>query len=190
MANRIPAILLILGLMLTAPAAAREPAETAKSAGLAAVLARAAARSGQWESAARLWRQRTIAAPMDAEGWAGLGEALSRTGEGADAVAALARAEELAPGRPGLALLLGRAQLQQGNARAALAAFTAATDANPRNPAGWTGLGIAHDLLDEPTEAQIAYGRALGIDPLNAAARHNLALSRSRQAAAQPGAAP
>ena len=177
-----------------APPVVAGPREAATApgapAGLAPVLARAAARSGQWESAARLWRARTIANPADAEAWAGLGEALSRTGASADAVAALARAAELAPGRPGLALLLGRAQLQQANPRAALAAFQAATDAQPRNPAAWTGLGIAHDLLGEAQAAQSAYARALAIDPLNTAARHNLALSRAQEAAARPGAAP
>lgn len=180
-----------LALALCAPplAARERPAPKASGAALAPVLARAAARSGQWDSAARLWRARTVADPQDAEAWAGLGEALSRVGEGQDAVAALARAAELSPGLPGLALLVGRAQLQQGNARAALAALGAATEAEPRNPAAWTGLGIAHDLLGETAEAQAAYARALAIDPLNRAARHNLALSRAQAAAQQPGAA-
>ncbi len=185
-------VALLALLLCPVPAAdARDRPEALRvQAGLGPVLARAAARSGQWESAARLWRARTQAEPMDAEAWTGLGEALSHMGDGSDAVAALARAAELSPGRPGLALLLGRAQLQQGNARAALAAFGAATGTNPRNPAAWTGLGIAHDLLGEAEAAQLAYGRALAIDPLNRAARHNLALSRAQQASARPGAAP
>jgi Flp pilus assembly protein TadD len=142
------------------------------------VLARAAARSGQWQAAARLWREVTLANPADAEAWAELGAALTRTGAPGDAVAALARADTLAPGRPGIAFSLGRAQLALGNGSAAAAAFQAATVARPDDPRGWTGLGVARDLQGEHAAAREAYARALAIDPLNAAARNNLALSQ------------
>ena len=170
-----------------APAASRTapPAE-----GMGAVLARAAARSGQWVSAARLWRDVTVARPADPQAWAALGEALSRIGQPDDAVSALARAQQLNPRARGLAVNLGRAQLQRGNGPAAAAAFEAAVAEAPKDPAGWTGLGIARDLMGEHAAAREAYARALAIDPLNRAARHNDALSLELAAAAQPGRAP
>ncbi len=60
---------------------------------------------------------------------------------------------------------------------AARAAFAAYTMARPGDARGWTGLGVALDLAGAHGEAQAAYGRALAVDPLNRAARHNLALS-------------
>lgn len=141
------------------------------------VLARAASRAGQWASAARLWRALTIADPVHGEAWAMLGEALVRLGQPADAVAALGRAEELLPAQPGVGLSRGRAELALGHGEAAVAAFAVAVTGSPMDPRGWTGLGVARDLLGQHAAAQEAYRRALAIDPLNAAARHNLALS-------------
>lgn len=176
---RLGLVVLPLALMTPAPLGARpDPATASAPDRMTPVLARAAARSGQWQAAARLWRELTLANSADAEAWAGLGSALSRTGPPADAVAALARASALSPGRAGIDVDLGRAQLALGNGVAAAAAFQAATLARPGDPRGWTGLGVARDLLGDHIGARAAYARALDIDPLNAAARNNLALSQ------------
>ncbi len=178
---------LIAAFGATAPAVAGLRAADQRQQGMTGVLARAAARSAQWDSAARLWRDVTLAQPDDAGAWAALGEALARTGRPADAIAALARAAELDPLLPGIAPNLGRAQLQQGNAAAAAAAFGAATSATPKDPGAWTGLGIARDLMGDHPAAQQAYARALALDPLHRAARHNHALSLRMQAAGMAG---
>lgn len=193
---RIPMLLLcaaMLGpaLLKPAPLAAAKPVQPAEAAGrMTPVLARAAARSGQWEAAARLWRTATLENPADPVAWAQLGDALSRIGEPASAVAALARAAALNARDPGIALSLGRAQLAQGNGKAAAAAFTTATARKPEDPRGWTGLGVAQDLLGDHAAARIAYARALDIDPLNSAARHNLALSLAIAPQAVPAQMP
>jgi Flp pilus assembly protein TadD len=84
----------------------------------------------------------------------------------------------LLPGDVGLWLPRGRAALALGDNAAAQAAFTAYTLSRPADARGWTGLGVALDLAGNTAEAQAAYARALAVDPLNRAARHNLALSQ------------
>ncbi len=180
-------ILLLAGAV---PAMARPPVSPALAhddAGRTmAIVARAAARSGQWQAAARLWRAITVAAPTDAAAWAGLGAALVRLDAPQDAVAALDRAEDLAPDQAGVALDRGRAELALGHGIAAAAAFVSATRINPGDPRGWTGLGIAHDLLGAHAAAASAYDRALAIDPLDVAARHNRQVSALMALAVSP----
>ncbi len=162
--------LLLLFPLLVAAAPPAEPS-------LNSAMARAAARAGQWQAAARLWRLQTQAEPASGAAWAGLGQALDA----------------------GLWLPRGRAALALGNAAAARAAFTAYTASRPDDARGWTGLGVALDLAEQHGEAQAAYARALAVDPLNPAARHNLALSQAlsqalarapARAPARPGANP
>lgn len=142
-------------------------------------MARAAARAGQWQAAARLWRAQTLAEPGSGEAWAGLGQALLEDGQAGDAAIALERAGSLLPGDAGLWLPRGRAALALDDPAAARAAFANYTMSRPTDARGWTGLGVALDLAGQHGEAQAAYGRALAVDPLNRAARHNLALSQS-----------
>ena len=165
----------ILALGLAAPAAAGGRKEKVAARSLA--LADAVARVGQWDMAARMYREASTANPDDAAAWAGLGQALVESGHAADALAALDRAATLAPGRADIARLRGRATLALGRVADARAAFTAATTEAPADPRGWTGLGVALDLGGDHRAAQIAYGRALAADPLNLAARNDLALS-------------
>lgn len=179
----------MMRMMLLAPcavllAAAAPPPERPAMSG---VMARAAARAGQWQAAARLWRDQTLAQPASGEAWAGLGQALLEDGEPGDAAIALERAALLLPGDAGLWLPRGRAALALGDHAAARAAFAAYTMSRPGDARGWTGLGVALDLAGAHGEAQTAYGRALAVDPLNRAARHNLALS---QALVEQGASP
>lgn len=179
--------MLLLVIVGAGPAAARSPALAPTSANadrMTSIVARAAARSGHWQAAARLWRAITVASPADAEAWAGLGAALIRLGPPEDAVAALGRAEALAPGQSAVALDRGRAELALGRGAEAAAAFGVATHVNPGDPRGWTGLGVAFDLLGAHGEADTAYARALAIDPLNTAARHNRQLSSTMALAA------
>lgn len=162
-------------------AAAPAPAPTLNS-----VMARAAARAGQWHAAARLWRTQTLTEPGSGEAWAGLGLALLEDGEPGDATIALERAAQLRPGDAGLWLPRGRAALALGDNAAAQASFAAYTMSRPGDSRGWTGLGVALDLIGQHGEAQAAYARALTVDPLNRAARHNLALSQGSAAPAAP----
>jgi Flp pilus assembly protein TadD len=166
----------VLAILVAAAPALAEPQAPPP---LGEVMARAASRAGQWPAAARLWRQQTQAEPSNGQAWAGLGVALLEQGEAGDAAIALERAALLLPGDAGLWLHRGRAALALGQHEAARTAFAAFTASRPGDPRGWTGLGVAHDLAGDHAAAQTAYARALAVDPLNAAARHNLALSRA-----------
>lgn len=172
--------------LLAASAVFMVAAAPAPAPALNSVMARAAARAGQWHAAARLWRTQTLAEPSSGDAWAGLGMALLEDGEPGDATIALERAALLLPGDAGLWLPRGRAALALGDHAAAHSAFASYTMSRPGDARGWTGLGVALDLIGQHDEAQVAYARALTVDPLNRAARHNLALSKSLAAPAVP----
>ncbi len=164
----------LAALLLATPATARSPAP-ADPAAMNRLLARAASRAGQWPAAARLWRAVTLASPGDAAAWAGLGGALMAEGEAEAAAAALDRAVALGAGDADLWWQRGRAALALQESAMAYFAFAALAAAAPSDPRGWIGLGIAHDRAGNRTAARASWARALALDPLNAAARHNLA---------------
>lgn len=159
--------------MIATPALAARPPRPDPTAAVAA----AAQRSGQVVMAAKLYRDATRANPTDATAWTGLGEALASGGRAGEALAAFERAGELGPATPGLARLTGRAQLGVGQIAAAETSFRRATTTAPADARGWVGLGVALDLQRRHADAQAAYAAALRIDPLDRAARNNLALS-------------
>lgn len=142
-------------------------------------LADAVSSVGQWEMAARMYREATLARPDEPAGWIGLGRALLEGGRPVEALASLRRAETLKPASPGLQHLIGRAAIEIGKPQEAEAAFRAAAAQAPADQRAWVGFGVALDLLARRPEAQAAYAKALVIDPLSVAARNNLALSRA-----------
>lgn len=174
------AVRVALLLALAGPAVAAPPPSQAT---LAPALARAAGRAGQWQAAARLWRELTVARPADAAAWAGLGHALLALDRVEDAASALDRAAVLQPaGRkadPDLLLDRGRAALALDDGAAARTAFAALAALRPADARAQTGLGIAYDMAGDHAAAQSAYARALDIDPLYEAARANMTLSRA-----------
>ncbi len=163
-----------------APCAAR-PRKVANE----VTLAQAVARVGQWGMATRMFREATQTDPSSDAAWAGLGEALLENGQAAEALSALRRAEMSGPLRKGglapapgiIARLTGRALIALGRGPEAETAFRAATAALPADPRAWVGLGVALDLQHQTAPAQVAYARALALDPLNVPARNDVALS-------------
>jgi len=167
-----------LALACARPAlASSHPGRQAKTTARALALAEAVARVGQWDMAGRMYREAVAADPLAAAAWSGLGQALVEDGHPTDALAALDRAQALAPARAGLARLRGRATLALGRIADAEQAFAAATAETPADPRGWVGLGVARDLAGHHAEARAAYARALATDPLDVPARNDLALS-------------
>lgn len=165
----------LIGLLVATPALASKKAE--KDHARQMELAAQVSKVGQWDMAARMYREATVMSPQDASAWMNLGRALVETGKYNDASAALQRSAELAPAARGLAHLRGRTAIALGQAPDAERYFRAAVDEAPSDPKTWTGLGVSLDLLKRHADAQKAYARALGLDPLGLAARNNLALS-------------
>jgi tetratricopeptide (TPR) repeat protein len=64
-----------------------------------------------------------------------------------------------------------------GQFEAAQRAYAAAVRQWPDNPTAWFGLGNAHYGTGSPAAAVAAYRQTLELDPANAAARNNLALT-------------
>lgn len=100
--------------------------------------------------------------------------------EHADQLAAAAPGHEgqraSATARLGLAwCLLLEVQGQRRPATGQLAAaFQRAVDADPLRPAAWVGLGVAHGIAQQPTEAERAFRKALELDPGHSEAWTNL----------------
>ena len=166
------ALVLLLG---TAPALAASKSERDYARQME--LAGEVEKVGQWDMAARMYREATVINPSNAAAWLNLGRALVQGGKYVDAQAALAKAGELNPAIRGLAHQQGRVAVALGQAPQAEAFFRRAADEAPADPRAWTGLGVALDLLRRHSEAQRAYAKALSLDPLGLAARNNLALS-------------
>lgn len=70
---------------------------------------------------------------------------------------------------------------QAGQYQAAAQAYGAATQRWPNQQLAWMGLGNAHYLQQQFTEAESAYRQALTLNPDSAAAHHNLAWALMRQ---------
>lgn len=97
---------------------------------------------------------------------------------------AVREAEEavrLAPYSSQCYINLANCHLSMDGAGAAQSAYRAArkaVDLAPEEPAAHTTLGRAHAAADDSPSAQACYERALALDPLNSAARNNLAVEQ------------
>ncbi|MCK9799342.1 hypothetical protein BK634_20265 [Pseudomonas chlororaphis] len=82
-----------------------------------------------------------------------------------------------APQRLALCSGLARSRLAMGGAELAARDFQCALDVEPNNPQNLNGLGVALNIQGQNQAAREAFEKALAIDPANAAATNNLALS-------------
>ncbi len=71
----------------------------------------------------------------------------------------------------------GHALLSLGQPAEALTEFRAAADRAPREPLAWLGLGLAQYALDDYRAADQSFRECLKLDPRNAAASINLAMT-------------
>lgn len=106
--------------------------------------------------------------------WAGLGRVAHRARRRADALAAFARAAELAPAHAGHAVALGAALVAAGRANDAIAVLEGATALAPRRAEPWIQLASACQRAGDPDRAIDALERALALAPDHAAALNNL----------------
>lgn len=116
------------------------------------------------------WTDRTRS--LAAESVAAASRQAGRTNE---ALTWTVRAAELDPGSPrkvtNAAILLAR----EGDHRRAAALYRALLGRNPANAEAWFRLGRELEALGVADSAQVAYGRAVLLDPRGAAARTHLA---------------
>jgi len=139
--------------------------------------------------------------PRNLEAQICVGDALTALGRDAEATVAFEQAQIMAPDDPGALMGLGRLRLAT-DAPSAELLFLRVLSVKPGNALAWNNVGIARDLQGRHQEAQVAYGKALGLMPSLRAAEVNLALSmamsgqaeeavrRLRSIAADPTASP
>jgi Flp pilus assembly protein TadD len=139
-------------------------------------VAQAALTGGSPDVALRICTDTVQREPKNMEARICEGNALAALGRPADAAAALEAARQLAPHNADVLMGLGRLGLAT-DPPAAEALFQRVLEHQPDNAAAWNDIGIARDLQGRHEDAQVAYGRALGLMPSMRAAEVNLALS-------------
>ncbi len=153
-----------------------------------AVMAKDAARRGDWTSAAGLYGKAAVLvdvlhqnpwAVADASGeWA---LALGETGRPAEAMDVLDRALLRDPGHPRLLGLRGQARLRKGDLDAAAEDLEAHCRRTPWQEPAWVDLGILRDRQGRLAQAESCLARAVDLDPLDALARAYLGAARFKQ---------
>jgi predicted O-linked N-acetylglucosamine transferase (SPINDLY family) len=134
----------------------------------------ALARGGDLAGAEARYRAALDADPALDAAWAGLGRIAHRARRRTDAVAAFARAAELAPGRAEHAVALGAALVAADRASDAIAVLERAAVLAPRRAEPWIQLASACQRSGDPDRAIDALERALALAPDHAAALNNL----------------
>ncbi len=139
-------------------------------------VADAALNGGSPDIALRICSDTVQREPGNTEALICQGNALVALGNRADGEAAFRRALKLSPDNVNVLMGLGRLGLATDPA-AAEALFLRVLKHEPANAQAWNDIGIARDLQAHHEDAQVAYGRALGLMPSMHAAEVNMALS-------------
>ncbi len=132
--------------------------------------------SGMPEAALQLMQQAAAQRPDDAAALVRLGEANMALGRWEAAETSFRRAVSNNPGSMEAALGLARLHLVT-DPPAALVDLRGLAARWPRDPRLLTDLGVASDLVGQPTAAQAAYRQAIALDPGNLSAQVDLGLS-------------
>jgi len=129
---------------------------------------------GEMESSETSYRKAVALTPDDPRPLVGLARVLLFSGRGEEGESVLHEALELSKGAPDVVNLIGTVLLEVGGLDAALELFAAIARDEPDEPRGHTGMGLALQMLGRPDEAEIAYRKALDIEPGNALALKHL----------------
>jgi tetratricopeptide (TPR) repeat protein len=179
--NRAKAIVpskLLLALVLCAPTALGQSAESAVDLRQSAL---AFEQQGKLEESEQAWRAYLKRHPSDAEPYAHLGLIEARQERYSEAVPLYRKALQLKPGIPGLRLNLGLALFKAGDLKGAIPEFATLLKSSPPNSVEalryTTLLGMAHYGLGQFTQAAPYLKTAADADPQNVPIR--LALAHS-----------
>lgn len=159
------------------PTEQSRPASDAEPASSSLRLAQATAKSGDHQTAARLFENIVEEEPESVAALLGLGDSYSRLGQQNRAAAVLNRAHELDNRNVEVLSVLGRVHLSQHQAETALANYNKALKIDRSNISAITGKGVALDTLSRHAEAQKVYQSGLSQYPANYVLRNNYALS-------------
>ncbi|MCP5068934.1 MAG: tetratricopeptide repeat protein [bacterium] len=136
---------------------------------------------GQFEVAAGLYRQVTLAAPWFAEAWCSQGTALAKAGEFSAAAEVFADCLSRVPGHrralehlSGVRLSLGMRELSNGDLEQAVEWFEGAREVAPNSPLPLFQLGVTYAMQGQYDRAVASYRAALALDPNHADSHQNL----------------
>ena len=128
-------------------------------------LAQCLLQAGQRAEAQTLLERLIVLEPTDADALFHLGRLHQDRGATGDAVLALRRASDAAPGNLLFRTQYAMALAANGEVVEAIAAFTAVLAADPHFADAHYGLGNIHHLLEDPARAIEHYRSALEVDP-------------------------
>lgn len=117
------------------------------------------------ESSELAYRKGIELAPDNPKAFVGLARVLHFGDRNEEAETALHQALELAEDAPEMCNLVGTVLLEAGGLDAALELFETSVRKEPGEPQGHACMGIAQHMLGRPDDAEVAYRRALDIDP-------------------------
>ncbi len=137
------------------------------------------ARAGDLAGAEKAMHRALKLDPDSSEAWLNLGHVHRRQKRSADAIAAFTKGLEVSKGelvhehrfwQARTALLLSRASSPSHEQRLAqtreiLEQLRLVVDAQPHRAVAWELVAQCHELLDEPSKADVAYRRAIEADP-------------------------
>ncbi|WP_437420817.1 tetratricopeptide repeat protein [Stutzerimonas chloritidismutans] len=147
-------------------------------------LAQDVERRGDPASASSLYQQATQQPGATAATWQHLAKARLDSGDARGAERAYRQALELTPDDAELQLGLGTALLHLGELERAATTLASAA-ARLESPVAYSRLGVAEVLRGQPGAAQVAFTRAVALEPEDLDARYNLALAQALDAQPQ-----
>lgn len=150
--------------------------------------ARQAMTAGQFDEAAKLYRQLVTAIPDDAGMRFNLGLSLHSAGRYREAIPELQAALKRQPDLPRASLVLGLCHLKLGEPAKAIPPLERAVKLDPRSSIARLELGDSYLSLGRPREARAHFAKLAELEPVNPKAWQGLGLSLvalSRQAYAE-----
>jgi tetratricopeptide (TPR) repeat protein len=124
---------------------------------------------GRSEQAATLYREAIRTDPDNADGYAGLGEALEGERKSADAERAFRQGVEVEPTYWEAQTALGNFLFRHGRAAAAVAIYQRVTELIPASPLAFNNLGAALEMTADFSAAAGAFERSLALEPTRSA---------------------
>lgn len=126
---------------------------------------------------ANFWSKEYAKNPADLDVAITFANALRQIGSEDRAIDVASQTAVLHPGNADLLMIIGRSMVAKQDYVSAAQAFRRAAQYDPQMAAAWAALGTSFDRLDRHLDAQVAYEKALAIQPDRTSTLTNYGLS-------------